>query len=107
MTLRGPDTGVVTILPSSVPTRSHARISFSGREDRLLLLFTAALAVQRPPEDHQRYRRDDAEAYGQRDRPKPDHEYPCDEGAEDHYRFGNDATHRGLPGSCVGDEVAN
>ncbi len=52
-------------------------------EDQLSLLFTAALAVQRPPEDHQRYRRDDAEHQGQRERPKPD-EYPCDEDAEDH-----------------------
>ena len=36
----------------------------------LLLLFTATLAVQRPPEDHQRYRRDNAKPYGQRDQPK-------------------------------------
>lgn len=49
----------------------------------LLLLRTAALAVQRQPEDPQRYRRDDTEPYGQRDQPKPD-EYECDEGAEDH-----------------------
>jgi hypothetical protein len=52
-------------------------------EDWLLLLFTATLAVQRPHEDQQRYRRDAAEPYGERDRPKPE-EYPCDEGGEDH-----------------------
>jgi hypothetical protein len=49
----------------------------------LLLLRTAALAVQRPPEDNQTYRRDAAEPYVQRGQPKPD-EYPCDEGREDH-----------------------
>jgi len=48
-----------------------------------LLLFTAAFAVQRPPEDHQRYHRDAAEPYAQRDRPNPE-EYPCDERGEDH-----------------------
>ncbi len=49
----------------------------------LLLLRTAALAVQHPPEDNQTYRRDAAEPYVQRGQPKPD-EYPCDEGREDH-----------------------
>jgi hypothetical protein len=48
-----------------------------------LLLFTVTLAVQRPPEDQQRYRRDAAEPYGERDQPKVD-EYPGDEGAKDH-----------------------
>jgi hypothetical protein len=48
-----------------------------------LLLFTAALTVQRPPKDQQRYRRDAAEPCGERDQPKVD-EDPGDEGAKDH-----------------------
>jgi hypothetical protein len=60
-----------------------ARSQPVGGEDWLLLLFTATLAIQRPPQDQQRYRRDAAEPYGERDQPKPE-EYPGDEGAKDH-----------------------
>ena len=52
------------------------------------LLFTAALAVQCPPKDHQRYCRNDAERYRQREQLKPE-EYPCDEDAENHGDGGN------------------
>ncbi len=40
------------------------------------------LAVQRPSQDHQRYRRDGAEPCGQRHRSKPN-EHPGNEGTED------------------------
>jgi hypothetical protein len=54
--------------------------------DPHLPVFTAALLVQRPPKDQQRYRDQDAEPHGQWDRSKLD-EYPCDERGED-YRDG-------------------
>jgi hypothetical protein len=68
-------------LPASFTSRPGSVTSLLASPH---LLFTAALAVQRPPKDHQRYHRDDSEPYGQRDRPKPDHEYPCDERTEGH-----------------------